>query len=182
MGFFTPRERAELGESLEPKMPRKIREQPIRRDFAPRRTPRTHEPAGQSVASQIGAVMQRVSDSSLQEIDDLIAALKRRREKLLSETARMQREIIEYAKLNQSTMQSAKVITESLGYLKGIPDAPQVAELAVEEVSEEVSNEDRGESLAEASGQPSEDHGASDDQAAEAAADPSPDPENDRRD
>jgi hypothetical protein len=178
MGFFTPRERAELGESLEPKMPRKIREQPIRRDFAPRRTPRTHEPAGQSVASQIGAVMQRVSDSSLQEIDDLIAALKRRREKLLSETARMQREIIEYAKLNQSTMQSAKVITESLGYLKGIPDAPQVAELDVEEVSDE----DRGESVAEASAQPSEDHGASDDQAAEAAADPSPDPENDRRD
>jgi hypothetical protein len=178
MGFFTPRERAELGESLEPKMPRKIREQPIRRDFAPRRTPRTHEPAGQSVASQIGAVMQRVSDSSLQEIDDLIAALKRRREKLLSETARMQREIIEYAKLNQSTMQSAKVITESLGYLKGIPDAPQVAELDVEEVSDE----DRGESVAEASAQPSEDHGASDDQAAEAAADPSPDQENDRRD
>jgi hypothetical protein len=178
MGFFTPRERAELGESLEPKMPRKIREQPIRRDFAPRRTPRTHEPAGQSVASQIGAVMQRVSDSSLQEIDDLIAALKRRREKLLSETARMQREIIEYAKLNQSTMQSAKVITESLGYLKGIPDAPQVAELDVEEVSDE----DRGESVAEASAQPSEDHGASEDQAAEAAADPSPDPENDRRD
>jgi hypothetical protein len=178
MGFFTPRERAELGESLEPKMPRKIREQPIRRDFAPRRTPRTHEPAGQSVASQIGAVMQRVSDSSLQEIDDLIAALKRRREKLLSETARMQREILEYAKLNQSTMQSAKVITESLGYLKGIPDAPQVAELDVEEVSDE----DRGESVAEASAQPSEDHGASDDQAAEAAADPSPDPENDRRD
>jgi hypothetical protein len=177
MGFFTPRERAELGESLEPKIPRKIRE-PIRRDFAPRRTPRTHEPAGQSVASQIGAVMQRVSDSSLQEIDDLIAALKRRREKLLSETARMQREIIEYAKLNQSTMQSAKVITESLGYLKGIPDAPQVAELDVEEVSDE----DRGESVAEASAQPSEDHGASDDQAAEAAADPSPDPENDRRD
>jgi hypothetical protein len=178
MGFFTPRERAELGESLEPKMPRKIREQPIRRDFAPRRTPRTHEPAGQSVASQIGSVMQRVSDSSLQEIDDLIAALKRRREKLLSETARMQREILEYAKLNQSTMQSAKVITESLGYLKGIPDAPQVAELDVEEVSDE----DRGESVAEASAQPSEDHGASDDQAAEAAADPSPDPENDRRD
>jgi hypothetical protein len=177
MGFFTPRERAELGESLEPKIPRKIRE-PIRRDFAPRRTPRTHEPAGQSVASQIGSVMQRVSDSSLQEIDDLIAALKRRREKLLSETARMQREIIEYAKLNQSTMQSAKVITESLGYLKGIPDAPQVAELDVEEVSDE----DRGESVAEASAQPSEDHGASDDQAAEAAADPSPDPENDRRD
>jgi hypothetical protein len=177
MGFFTPRERAELGESLEPKIPRKIRE-PIRRDFAPRRTPRTHEPAGQSVASQIGAVMQRVSDSSLQEIDDLIAALKRRREKLLSETARMQREILEYAKLNQSTMQSAKVITESLGYLKGIPDAPQVAEFDVEEVS----NEDPGESVAEASAQPSEDHGASGDQAAEAAADPSPDPENDRRD
>jgi len=177
MGFFTPRERAELGESLDPKVPRRVRE-PIRRDFTPRRPARTPDPASQSLSNQIGAVMQRVSENSLQEIDDLIAALKRRREKLLSETVRVQREILEYAKLNQSTLQSAKVITESLGYLKGIPDAPQAPELDVEEVSDE----DRGESVAEASAQPSEDHGASDDQAAEAAADPSPDPENDRRD
>jgi hypothetical protein len=171
MGFFTPRERAELGESLDPKVPRRVRE-PIRRDFTPRRPARTPDPASQSLSNQIGAVMQRVSENSLQEIDDLIAALKRRREKLLSETVRVQREILEYAKLNQSTLQSAKVITESLGYLKGLPDAQRAAEVPVEEVS----GEERPDSEAEVEAQPSTDESASGEQAAEAQVDPSPDP------
>jgi len=171
MGFFTPRERAELGESLDPKVPRRPRE-PIRRDFTPRRPARTPDPASQSLSNQIGAVMQRVSENSLQEIDDLIAALKRRREKLLSETVRVQREILEYAKLNQSTLQSAKVITESLGYLKGLPDAQRAAEVAVEDVSVEEASE----SEAEVEAQPSADDGTAGEQAAEAPVDPSPDP------
>jgi hypothetical protein len=171
MGFFTPRERAELGESLDPKVPRRVRE-PIRRDFTPRRPARTHDPASQNLSNQIGAVMQRVSENSLQEIDDLIAALKRRREKLLSETVRVQREILEYAKLNQSTLQSAKVITESLGYLKGLPDAQRAAEVPVEDVC----GEERPESEAEVEAQPSADEGMSGEQAAEAQVDPSPDP------
>jgi hypothetical protein len=172
MGFFTPRERAELGESLDPKVPRRVRE-PIRRDFTPRRPARTHDPASQNLSNQIGAVMQRVSENSLEEIDDLIAALKRRREKLLSETVRVQREILEYAKLNQSTLQSAKVITESLGYLKGLPDAVRAAEPPVEEVA----NEERAESEAEAVEQPSADDGTSGDQAGEPAADQNAEPE-----
>ena len=46
----------------------------------------------------------------------------------------MQREIVEYAELSQSTMQSTKIITESLAYLSkvGMPPAwagPQVEPL-----------------------------------------------------
>ena len=92
---------------------------------------------------------------------------------VLSETARVQREIIEYAKLNQSTLQSAKVITESLGYLKGLPDAVRAAEPPVEEVA----NEERAESEAEAVEQPSADDGTSGDQAREPAADQNAEPE-----
>ena len=65
--------------------------------------------------------MRQVTESSLQEIDDLIVALRRRREELLSESAHVQRAVIEYAKLSQSTMQSAQIITESLSHLIRVP-------------------------------------------------------------
>ena len=50
----------------------------------------------------------------MQEMDNLIAELKALREKLQSEAARVHREIIEYATLNQSAMQTTKIISESL--------------------------------------------------------------------
>jgi hypothetical protein len=71
--------------------------------------------------------MQRVAKTALLEIDDLIAELWRRREKLLSESARVQREIIEYAKLNQSAVQSTKAITERLSSLKKVPDFEDIS-------------------------------------------------------
>ena len=58
MGFFTPRERAELGESLDPKVPRRVRE-PIRRDFTPRRPARTHDPGTPDAATL--AKLQKLS-------------------------------------------------------------------------------------------------------------------------
>jgi len=84
-----------------------------------------------------------VAKTPLQEIDALIAELRRRRENLLSEGARVQREIIEYAKLSQSAMQSTKIITQRLSSLKKTPDAPV----------KEISNETRSESGTEASAQ-----------------------------
>jgi len=55
----------------------------------------------------------------------------------------VQREIIEYAKLSQSAMQSTKIITQRLSSLKKTPDAPV----------KEISNETRSESGTEASAQ-----------------------------
>src|SRR5712691_8979492 len=78
----------------------------VRRDFAPRR-----RPADGDLAGHVGSLMERVAEASLQEIDDLIAELRRRREQLLGESARVQRAIIEYAQLSQSTMQSTNIIT-----------------------------------------------------------------------
>jgi hypothetical protein len=120
MGFFTSRERGEFGKSVEPRVPEEERDV-VRHDFAPRPRRRPAEP---DLTGHVGTLMRRVSDSSLQDIDDLIAKLQRRREQLLAESERVQREIIEYAKLSQTTMQSTKIISESLAHFNKVPDAP----------------------------------------------------------
>ena len=71
---------------------------------------------GESVAfaSTLGAVLQRVGGSSLQEIDHLVGELQSMRELLETEGERVRRELAEYAHLSQSSLQSTKIITESL--------------------------------------------------------------------
>jgi hypothetical protein len=146
MGFFNTRERAALGKSAETRPPGKAREF-VRHDFAPRR-----RPAETDLSGHVQTLMQRVTDGSLQQIDDLIGDLRRRREELLSETARVQREIIEYAKLNQSAMQSNQVITKSLAnlnrVLQGAAD-PGPHEAAADEAGSEHDNEGAGETFAQ---------------------------------
>jgi hypothetical protein len=132
MAFFTARERAALGKSVEIKVQGKVREL-VRQEFSPRRRPPAEpsftddggavprrRPPQPDFTDDAAAMVRRATDSSLQEIDDLIAVLQRRREKLISETARVQREVIEYAKLSQSTMQSTKIIAESLEHLNKV--------------------------------------------------------------
>ena len=45
-------------------------------------------------------------------------------------TVLVQREIAEYASLNQAAMQSTKVITEGLSHWERVPDAPTIDERA----------------------------------------------------
>src|SRR5205814_4890241 len=78
------------------------------------------------IANNIGTLLQRVAGSSVHEIDRLISELHTLRELLQSESARVQREITEYAHVSQSAMQSTKVIAESLAQWK-ITSAPQSA-------------------------------------------------------
>jgi hypothetical protein len=131
MGFFTARERAELGTSVENGVKGKDRES-VRHDFAPRQRPREDGAAGDP-----GSVMQRVAKTALQEIDEVLAELRRRRENLISESARVQREIIEYVKLSQSAVQSTQIITQRLSSLKNVPDASVMSELHVGDISNE---------------------------------------------
>jgi hypothetical protein len=88
----------------------------VRRDVATLR--RSPEADSEAVANNIGALLQRVAGSSVQEIDRLMTELHTLRELLQSEGARVQREITEYAHLSQSAMQSTKIITESLAKWK----------------------------------------------------------------
>src|SRR5215471_5237624 len=166
MGFFTPRERAALGKSAELREQGKARElvrhdftprprppyaerpahheRPASQDRpASYDRPANHDrptghdrPPSPDLAGQVATLMQRVSDTSVREIDAHIAQLQQRREALLSESARMQREILEYAKLNQVTLQSTKIITESLAAFRRVSGGPSLSEPHAEAFAE----------------------------------------------
>ena len=88
----------------------------VRRDTASLR--RQPESDSDLVANNISSLLQRVAGTSVQEIDRLIAELQNLREMLSVEGARVQREIVQYATLSQSAMQSTKIIAESLSHWK----------------------------------------------------------------
>jgi len=94
----------------------------VRRDIADLRRPSEND--GKLVADNVGLLLQRVSANSVQEIDRLINDLKTLRERLHDEGERVRRKIVEYASLSQAAMQSTKVIAESLGNWKGVPEGP----------------------------------------------------------
>ena len=59
--------------------------------------------------------------------DDL-ESIRRGLQRLQSEAARVQREIVDYASLSQAALQSTKTIAESLTQWKKVPDAPTPSE------------------------------------------------------
>jgi hypothetical protein len=89
----------------------------VRRDSASLR--RQPESDSDLVANNISSLLQRVAGTSVHEIDRLIGELQNLRELLSTEGARVQREIVQYATLSQSAMQSTKIIAESLSHWKG---------------------------------------------------------------
>jgi hypothetical protein len=91
-------------------------------------TVRSPEAESEAAANSIGSLLQRVAGSSLQEIDQLIAELLTMRTSLESEGARVQREIIEYAHLSQSAMQTTKIIAENLARRKVHAEAPKLSD------------------------------------------------------
>jgi hypothetical protein len=137
MGFFTDRERAELGKPIETRAKAKVRPPVVaRRDFAPR--PRV---AGSNFVADVGFAVERMTERSLHEIDSLILVLKKRRDRLHNESARVQRAVIEYAALSQSTMQSTRIIAESLSHLNKIPDIARVWQGLIEDPAEKAHEE-----------------------------------------
>jgi hypothetical protein len=124
MTFLKTRESAEVETSAETEMEGEIRDF-VRRDVATslRRQP---ESDSEVVATNIGALLQRVAGTSVQEIEKLIGELQTLRDMLQTEAARVQREIVEYATLSQAAMQSTKIIAESLTQWKKVPDAPSL--------------------------------------------------------
>jgi hypothetical protein len=101
----------------------------VRREVGP--APRRPENEGTLIADNISSLLQRVSASSLQEIDALINDLTMLREKLHEDGRRVHRQIIQYASLSQSAMQSTRAIAESLGqWKKREPGAPRIDESA----------------------------------------------------
>ena len=153
MSFFTPRERGELGKSAELRGQGRAREF-VRNDFVPRE----RRPADPDISGHVGTLVNRVAASSVQEIDDLIVTLRQRREQLINESERVQRQIVEYATLSQSTMQATKIISESLAHFGKVPDAhgtrtSRVRDVPAAEQRSESAAEQRSESVAEQRGE-----------------------------
>jgi len=82
MNLLKSREAADVDTSLETAVEGEIREF-VRRDFASVRRPPEND--GEAVANNISSLLQRVSGSSVQEIDRLIGELQTLRDMLHSE-------------------------------------------------------------------------------------------------
>ena len=131
MAFFTAQGRSELGKSPQPRLGTQgTAQEQVRKlvcnDFATRQRPADNDLAGYAVPP-----LQQAIATSLREIDALIVDLRRRREELLGETARMQSEVIEFARLNQSAINSTKIIIERLANFNKAPDADSIREPTV---------------------------------------------------
>jgi hypothetical protein len=85
----------------------------VRRDVTQLRRP-VSDAGSEIMANNVGSLVQRVTTTSVQEIDALIAELQALRDILQSEGERVQREIAGYAQLSQSATASTRVISEGL--------------------------------------------------------------------
>ena len=88
----------------------------IRRDVSPLRRPQSE--SSEQAVTNINSLLDRVSGSSVTEIDRLIGDLRNIRDFLHSEGERVQREIHSYAQLSTVAMTSVKIIAESMGQWK----------------------------------------------------------------
>ena len=89
----------------------------IRRDVAHLRRA-IPDGAGEQAVTSINSLLDRVSGSSVTEIDSLIDDLSNVRDFLKNEGERVQREIASYAQLSQVAMTSVKIIAESMSQWK----------------------------------------------------------------
>lgn len=109
MGFFTRRERNELD---------KFSEGTIDEFVPPHQDSKTQHQDSKTqrepTAIEIGPLLAQVAGKSVQQIDDVIDRLQSMRERLSREAARVQGEMIAYTRFSQSTLDSTKVISDSL--------------------------------------------------------------------
>jgi len=117
MAFLKTRDTAEHDRPAETEVEGEIREF-VRRDVATSFR-RQAESESEMIASNINAVLQRATGTSVQEIENVITELQTLRDTLQSEAARVQREIVEYTTLTQGALQSTKIIAESLKKVSG---------------------------------------------------------------
>lgn len=94
----------------------------VRREVASYR--RQAEPTGESMVADAHSLVQRISLTSVQEIDNIIGELQSLREFLQSESQRLQREIAEYVELAETAVRSTKLIAQNMIARKDI--APEL--------------------------------------------------------
>ncbi len=117
-------ERNEDREGLGPEVEGEIREL-VRRDLPQLR--KSQSEAGEFGVSSLNALIQRVSGTSVMEIEKLIAELQTLRDYLQNEGQRVQREITEYAHMSQAATKSTKIIAENLAQWKRMAETDRGA-------------------------------------------------------
>lgn len=81
-------------------------------------------PKAEVTANSVSLYLQGISASSCGEIDALISDLSALREKLAADGGRIERDIVEFAALNQSVIRLTEVVVDSVNHVK----APGVEE------------------------------------------------------
>jgi len=102
--------------SLESEIARNIPKVP--RTGAGFRRPETVD--GEPSAESLGNRLRQVTRLSIGEIDSLISELQTLRRKLQTDGERIERDIAEYAQLNQQVMQLTTIISDSVQKLPGV--------------------------------------------------------------
>jgi hypothetical protein len=99
------------------------------------------EPGSEMGVSNLNSLFQRVSVTSVLEIEKLIAELQELRDYLMNEGQRVRRAIIEYAHMSQAATKSTKVVSESVSQWKRAAESSRAAlrsrapELAADSIS-----------------------------------------------
>jgi hypothetical protein len=65
-------------------------------------------------AAELAAVLRRMSDASISEVEQLISQLQKLRTRLQNASNRIQADIAEYSELSQQTMQLTSIIVDSV--------------------------------------------------------------------
>jgi len=123
MNLVSARGSPEIGKSEDVDVEGNIRELVRRDSSAIRQAASDSEVA----ANNLSTLMRRVAGTSTREIDNLISELRILREKLHADGTRVQRDIEEYAALNQSVIQLTKIISDGMTHVRELPEASSAA-------------------------------------------------------
>ncbi len=116
MNIATPLGSAEIEKSVEVEM------HELARTISP--GSQQGEPSeAETSADNLTALLRRVSERSIREIENLVDELQAVTKKLSSDSDRIERDIVEHAALSHQVMQLTNIISESV---KKLPAAPSI--------------------------------------------------------
>jgi hypothetical protein len=87
----------------------------VRRDLAAASRHRL-EDCSDLIPGDVDSLLQRLSGTTVQEIDHFIAELQALRQRLQHEATRVEREVVQYASLNEAARASMRTISENLSF------------------------------------------------------------------
>jgi hypothetical protein len=86
----------------------------VRRDLAASR--HRLEDCSDLTPGNVDSLLQRLSGTTVQEIDHFIAELQALRQRLQHEATRVERKVVQYASLNEAARASMRTISENLSF------------------------------------------------------------------